>query len=168
MKAQELIENCLQQYRKPFSPAILSGLTGVGLRTVQNVIAKQIEAGRVRKLEPGIYCSVKPEQMNNSTVIGRQHWRFNLESAKMILDQIDAGNNSGCRKIGKALGVSRQFVYMYLVALCSIGSVGVNESGYTVIKRDNLLSLGSNIQKGIIRRLRAEQGLKNGQNRGQG
>jgi len=163
---RNLIDNCLAQYRKPFSVAQLAGLTGLSLPTVRKYLETLVTKGKVRILEPGIYRTVHSSQVSNSTLVSGQQWRYNLESANQILDQIAAGNNKGCRRIAVALGVSRQFVWMYLTALCSIGSVGMNETGYCVLRRDNLISLGSNREPGIITRLRAEHGITNGQNRG--
>lgn len=163
---RNLITNCLAQYHKPFSVPQLAGLTGLSLPTVRNAMRNLVSEGKVRILEPGIYRAVHPSQVSNSSAVGSQTWRYNLESANKILDQISSGNNKGCRRIATALGVSRQYVWMYLTALCSIGSVGMNESGYIVLRRDNLISLGANLEPGIITRLRSEAGIKNGQSRG--
>ena len=157
MKSKDLAQNFVNQYKKPFSAEIMSAMTGMELAQCQRVIKRMTGKGTLRELEKGIYVCPREREISHSTRVGSGNWAYKIESARQILEQIDMGNNKGCREIAKALGVSRQYVYMYLVGLCSIGSVGFNLTGYYVERTDNLLSLGSNLQPGILGRLRQQQ-----------
>ncbi len=71
-----------------------------------------------------------------------------------MLDQIEKGKYTSIRAIAKDFGRSRQWVFVYMEALASIGCIGMEGKQYKVISRDRLREIGKQIEPGILGRMR--------------
>lgn len=68
-----------------------------------------------------------------------------------MISEISKAKHTGIRSIAKVVGKSRQWVYVYLEALASIGVIDRVDGCYEVTSIDKLLTIGVNLNKGILR-----------------
>ena len=110
--------------------------------------------GRIKRISEteGIYAAANRFACNRIDYSGG----LNLypTRALQLLALVESGCYPSCRKLEKPFGQSRQMVYLYLEALASIGCVGWQDGHYIVLSKENLNRLGSNLQKGILARLK--------------
>jgi len=150
----KLVENFVTQYRKPFSLQIICEMIGKSPKQVHPVITRLLFKGNIRLVEPGIYLARREEMVNNSTLSGCMNFRFNVATGRQILDILDRSRITNVRDLGKAMKVSRQYAYLYLAALASIGAVGFADGRYVNTNEGDIMNLGCRIEKGILGRLR--------------
>jgi hypothetical protein len=151
----ELVLNFVNQYKHPFTAELAAEMTAVELDRVKPVLADLLADKTIKliSVEEGIY--VRSNRYN--PIVGYGHksdWRFDQEAALILLNLIEAGNYSSVRKIAAAFGRSRQWVFLYMEALASIGIIGMSDKIYTVITRSNLEDIGKHIEQGILGRMR--------------
>jgi len=174
----KLVENFVEQYRKPFSIDILCKMIGRTRKQVRPVVTRLMFRGRIMEVEAGIYVTARPDRVNLSRMNGNMLWSYNGEVGERVLSILDSQSISNVRGLAKVMGVSRQYAYLYLEALASIGLVGYEEGCYVRVNstRDvsnpkgklqddastlvatasagTIAKLGSVIEKGILGRLR--------------
>lgn len=150
----KLVENFVTQYRKPFSLDVICQMIGKSRKQVHPVLTRLLFKGRITSIEPGIYVTRRDEQVNNSTLNSCMNFRFNVATGKSVLDILDRSRITNVRDLGKAMKVSRQYAYLYLVALASIGAVDFVDGCYVDTKQGDIMSLGCKIDRGILGRLR--------------
>lgn len=78
-------------------------------------------------------------------------WNFNQDKAMILLKEVEATKHRNVRTIAKAIGKSRQWVYIYLEALASIGAIEKVDGYYQIISKERVWAIGSNIKKGILK-----------------
>ena len=78
-------------------------------------------------------------------------WNFVQDKAMILLEEVEATKHRNVRTIAKAIGKSRQWVYVYLEALASIGAIEKVDGYYQIISKDRVWAIGSNIKKGILK-----------------
>ena len=155
MTELELVSNFISQYNRPFSVQSAASLVGLSADAVAPIIAELVQKKQVKRIsesEGGIYVRANRYDTSQcSTITG---WTFNVTSAYQLMDIIESGNYYGIRPLAKAIGKSRQWVYIYLEALASLGAVDLRNYEYVVINRDKAPYIGIKIRKGVLRELR--------------
>jgi len=156
MTELELVSNFISQYNRPFSVASAASLVGLTADVVAPIMAELVQKKQVKRIsesEGGIYVRANRYDTSQcSTITG---WTFNVTSAYQLMDIIESGNYYGIRPLAKAIGKSRQWVYIYLEALASLGAVDLRNYKYVVINRDKAPYIGTKVQKGILHQLRS-------------
>ncbi len=146
-----LVDNFLQQWRKPFGVVTICEIAGVSKILAGRVVKEWIEAGNAKEIEPGIY--VVCDRSALSIASDKGDWKYSLENAKLLLSVLPARS---IREAGRKVSRSRQWAFKYLEALMSIGAVTWNGKTYMAMKRADLSRLGCNIEKGILGRVKKE------------
>lgn len=157
----KLVENFVAQYRKPFSIDILCEMIGKTRKQVRPVVTRLMFKDRIMEIEAGIFVAVRHERLDMGRMNGNMHWRYNCEVGERVLEILESQSISNVRGLAKVMGVSRQYAYLYLEALASIGLVGYEDGCYVRVKRQDdtpIIKLGSMIDKGILGRLRWPEG----------
>jgi len=156
MTELELVSNFISQYNRPFSVQSAANLVGLTADVVAPIMAELVQKKQVNRIsesEGGIYVRANRYDTSQcSTITG---WTFNVTSSYQLMDIIENGNYYGIRPLAKAIGKSRQWVYIYLEALASLGAIDLRNHKYVVISRDKAPYIGTKIQKGILRQLRS-------------
>ena len=152
-KAEILVRNFVSQYRRPFSVDTISSYTGISTKHLKPIIDRLISDQEIKVV------SVDPEQIYvkanrymgiYETTHDHNRWNFDQDKAMILLEEIEATRHRNVRTIAKAIGKSRQWVYVYLEALASIGAVEKVNGYYKIISKDGVWAIGSNIKKGIL------------------
>jgi len=157
----KLVENFVAQYRKPFSIDILCEMIGKTRKQVRPVVTRLMFNDRIMEIEAGIFVAVRQERLNLSRMNGNMLWSYNASVGERVLEILESQSISNVRGLAKVMGVSRQYAYLYLEALASIGLVGYEDGCYVRVKRQDdtpIIKLGSMIDKGILGRLRWPEG----------
>jgi len=152
-KAEILVRNFVSQYRRPFSAETIASYTGISTKHLKPIIDRLIADQQIKVV------SVDPEQIyvQANRYLGiyekthdHNRWNFDQDKAMILLEEIEATRHRNVRTIAKAIGKSRQWVYVYLEALASIGAVEKVNGYYKIISKDGVWAIGSNIKKGIL------------------
>lgn len=155
MTTKDLAQNFVSQFNKPFDLGTISSLIGRSPRSVKPVLAELLTAKQIRLVDPeqGIYV----RDNRYSAKVGynqKGNWRYDPYEASALLDIIESGEFSSIRKIAQAIGRSRQWVFVYLEALASIGCVTLADKKYIVVSRDHVKDIGKKIIPGILGSMR--------------
>lgn len=151
--AEVLVRNFVSQYRRPFSAETISSYTGIPNSQLKSVIDQLISDQLVKVV------TVDPEQIYVKTnrYIGihekthdNNRWNFDQDKAMSLLEEVETNKHRNVRTIAKAIGKSRQWVYVYLEALASIGAIEKVDGYYKMISKDGFWAIGTNIKKGIL------------------
>ena len=152
-KAEILVRNFVSQYRRPFSTDTIASYTGISIKRLKPIVCKLIAEQQIK------VASIDPEQIYvkanrymgiYETTHDHNRWNFDQDKAMILLEEIEATRHRNVRTIAKAIGKSRQWVYVYLEALASIGAVEKVNGYYKIISKDGVWAIGSNIKKGIL------------------
>ena len=152
-KAEILVRNFVSQYRRPFSTDTIASYTGISIKRLKPIVCKLIAEQQIK------VASIDPEQIYVKAnrymgIYEKTHdhnrWNFDQDKAMMLLKEVEANRHRNVRTIAKAIGKSRQWVYVYLEALASIGAVEKVNGYYKIISKDGVWAIGSNIKKGIL------------------
>lgn len=155
MTTRELLQNLINQFSKPFTIQIAANLTCTDPQEVATLIPDFLKAGQIKRISETEDIFVRCHRYNQK--LGTPHyrnWVFDITAANQLLNVIEQGKYSGIRAIAQDISKSRQWVYIYLEALASIGVVDYRNCRYVVINRKHLHKIGTNVQKGILRILR--------------
>lgn len=148
-QARQIANNFVAVCRIPFGEKTfeeMTGLTGGG-----KYIREWLDEGKIREIEAGIYivCGC----FGQSITSVERDWRFTVEGAWLVQEALP---ESSLRKIGAAIGRSRQWVYRYLEALASVGAVAWDGSNYVNVIGADVSRIGCEIEKGILSRMKRE------------
>jgi hypothetical protein len=147
----DLIRNCVLQIRRPFDAAMIARLTSVEQDVIENVLRDLSQAGQIKCISCDESIYVRANRYTRPTSPDDLPWAVYSEKAIPLLDLIEKQSFSNGRKMAQALGMSHQWVYVYLQALVSTGVVRKSRSRYTVINRENLRRLGLEYRRGVLR-----------------
>jgi len=156
MTSRELLQNFISLYHKPFTVEVAASLIDIDQAEVMSLLPEFLKAGKLKRISETEDIFVRCNRYNQK--LGTPHyrnWVFNITDANQLLNIIEKGRYSGIRAIAQAIGKSRQWVYIYLEALASIGVVDYHNYRYVVINRKHLHKIGTKVQKGILKRLRS-------------
>ncbi|MFA5546349.1 MAG: hypothetical protein WCY64_03775 [Candidatus Cloacimonadaceae bacterium] len=151
--AEILVRNFVSQYRRPFSAETISSYTGIPNSQLRPIIDQLISDQLVKVV------SSDPEQIyvKNNRYIGiyekthdNNRWNFDQDKAMSLLEEVETNKHRNVRTIAKAIGKSRQWVYVYLEALASIGAIEKVDGYYKMISKERVRAIGSFIMKGIL------------------
>ena len=153
-KAEILVRNFVSQYRRPFSAETITRFTGISTKRLKPIIDKLITEQQIKVVstDPELIY-VKADRYMGIYELTHDHnrWNFDPDRAMLLISEISKAKHTGIRSIAKAVGKSRQWVYVYLEALASIGVIDRVDGCYEVTSIDKLLTIGVNLNKGILR-----------------
>lgn len=157
MNTKDLVLNFVRQFKKPFTAETVSNMIAQDLSVIEPVLLELLADKTIKLIskKEGIYILAdrySPKVCYNQ----KGDWKFEIHAASALLDLIEAGHYTSIRKIADAFGRSRQWVFVYMEALASIGCIGMEGRFYKVVNRDNLRDIGKNIEAGIIGRIRSK------------
>ena len=161
MTKSRIVMNFMDQYRKPFDMDVIAGMTGLSKREVRPIVTRATRAGRVKEIEPGIYIRIHHERVFNSAPRMPGGWRYNVAVGQATLELLARREICSVRALGAAMDKSRQYAYIYLEALASLGAVKWDGVRYVVTGEGNALELGCQVEKGILGRMIREEKCKN-------
>ncbi len=149
---RQKIENATAILQRPYTAEMIAGMIEAPLGVVQAELNNLAKAGRVKEVD-GVYLTCCPA----AQTIGR--WRFDQALAKQMLQAIRKKKIKSVRDLAKQVGYSRQYAYLYMEAMASIGLIRWDaESGRYIAKRivqnKSLQALGINVKKGILGEMR--------------
>lgn len=151
----ELVLNFVNQYKHPFTAELAAEMTAVELDLVKIALADLLADKTIKLISPeeGIY--VRSNRYNPIVGYGcKQDWRFDEQAAAALLDLIEGGSYRSVRQIADAYGRSRQWVFVYMEALVSIGCIGISGKLYQVLRKDNISEIGTRIEAGCLGKLK--------------
>ena len=153
-KAEILVRNFVSQYRRPFSTDTIASYTGISTKRLKPIIDRLVADQRIKVV------SIDPEQIyvKANRYLGiyekthdHNRWNFDPDKAMILINEISRAKHTGIRSIAKNIGKSRQWVYVYLEALASIGAIEKEDGYYKIITKDCVWAIGTNIKKGILK-----------------
>ena len=153
-KAEILVRNFVSQYRRPFSADTIASYTGISIKRLKPIIDRLIADQQIKVV------SIDPEQIYVKAnrymgIYERTHdhnrWNFDPERAMILINEISRAKHTGIRSIAKNIGKSRQWVFVYLEALASIGAIEKVDGYYKIISKERFWNIGANIKKGILK-----------------
>jgi hypothetical protein len=152
MNEREIFANFVSQYRKPFDADAVVLSTGIPGEIVKQLIREFESHDRIKCLvigESPIYVRLNRYDVRLSPPHGLCPYP---DKAAYLLSFIEAKQYQSVRQLSQAVGKSRQWVYLYLEAMMSVGVVKVQNGFYVAGDRAKLRLVGSTIDKGIINR----------------
>jgi DNA-binding transcriptional regulator YhcF (GntR family) len=147
----ELVRNCVMQIRRPFDAKLVSTLTGVTNKVVQRALADLESAGQIKCISAADAIYVRTKRYTRPYTPDDLPWAVYPEKAVPLLDLLERQSFSNGRKMAKALGMSHQWVYVYLKALVSAGAVRKVRGKYAVNKRISLRHLSEEYRSDVLR-----------------
>ncbi len=152
---REIIENFINQYNRPFTVNVVAEMTALEIGTVKPIIKQLIKDKTLKYIDAQDGIMVRNNRFNPVVCYQQKgDWRFNQAAASALLDVIDQGKYTSIRSVARACGRSRQWSYVYMEALASVGCIGMDGKQYVVISRDRLSEIGKYIEQGILGRMR--------------
>lgn len=154
---REIIENFINQYNRPFTIEVVAEMTALELSKVKPVIRKLIKDKTLKCIDAQAGIIVRSNRFN--PVVGYQQkgsWRFDPSAAAALLDVIEQGRYTSIRAIALACGRSRQWAFVYMEALASMGLLGMRDYVYVVLSRDKICDIGRIIKPGILGEIRPQ------------
>lgn len=154
MTAKDLVNNFVSQFNKPFDLNMISNMIDRDPDEVKVELAELLTTEKIRLVDPeqGIY--VRNNRYLTSVCYHQKgKWQFDPIAANALLDHIEQGSFFTIREVAKDFPRSRQWVYVYLEALASIGILTYSADGYKVETRDNLKDIGKKIVNGAINQI---------------
>ncbi len=153
-KAEILVRNFVSQYRRPFSTDTIASYTGISIKRLKPIIDRLISDQEIKvvSIDPvQIYVKANRYMGIYERTHDHNRWNFDQDKAMMLLKEVEANRHRNVRTIAKAIGKSRQWVYVYLEALASIGVIEKVEGYYQIISKERVWAIGTNIKKGILK-----------------
>ena len=155
-KAEILVRNFVSQYRRPFSAVTIASYTGISTKRLQPIIDRLIGDQQIKVLSNDpeqIYVKANRYMGIYEKTHDHNRWNFDQDKAMILLKEVEATRHRNVRTIAKAIGKSRQWVYVYLEALASIGAIEKVNGYYKFISQNRVWAIGTNIKKRILKRL---------------
>lgn len=154
---REIIENFINQYNRPFTLEVAAEMTALEISKVKPVIQKLIKDKTLKYIDTQDGILVRSNRFN-PVVCYRQKgsWRFDPAAASVLLDVVEKGRYTSIRAIALACGRSRQWAFVYMEALASLGLLGMQDYVYVVLGRDNICDIGMVIKPGILGEIRPQ------------
>jgi hypothetical protein len=152
LNEREIFANFVSQFRKPFDAEAVALSTGIPASLVNQLIREFVTHERIKCLCEGanpIYVRFNRYDVRLSAPHGLCVYP---EKAADLLTFIEAGQYQSVRQLARDYGKSRQWVYLYLEAMMSVGVVKVQNGLYIAGNKSKLRLVGSTIDKGIINR----------------
>ena len=156
MTSKELVLNFVNQYRKPFDANLIAEMTGLNVNDVEPIISDLVADGTIKRISDREEIYARSNRFITKTANQmRPNWYFDPQAALALLNLIEQGSYTSIRGIAADFGKSRQWVFVYLEALASMGVIGLNEHGYCVLTKKDVNKVGIKIKPSILRQLRS-------------
>ena len=156
MTRKELVLNFVNQYRKPFDANLIAEMTGLAVNDVEPIISDLVADGTIKLISDREEIYARSNRYITKTANQmRPNWYFDPQAALALLNLIERGSYTSIRGIAADFGRSRQWVFVYLEALASMGVIGLNEHGYCVLTKKDVNKVGIKIKPSILRQLRS-------------
>lgn len=154
MTSKELVLNFVNQYRKPFDANLIAEMTGLDVNDVDPIISDLVADGTIKRISDREEIYARSNRFITKTANQmRPNWHFDPQTALALLNLIEQGSYTSIRGIAADFGRSRQWVFVYLEALASMGVIGLNEHGYCVLTKKDVNKVGIKIKPGILKEL---------------
>lgn len=145
---RQKIENAVNIMQRPYTAEMIAGVIEAPVGKVQAELEKLAKAGRVKETD-GVYLTCRPAAQTINK------WCFDQALAKLMLDVIRKKKITSVRALAAEVGYSRQYAYLYMEAMASIGLIRWDaEKGRYMAKRtvknQTLHALGTGVKKGIL------------------
>ncbi len=153
-KAEILVRNFVSQYRSPFSTDTIASYTGISIKRLKPIIDMLIIEQQIKVVSNDpeqIYVKANRYMGIYEKTHDHNRWNFDQDKAMILLKEVETTRHRNVRTIAKAIGKSRQWVYVYLEALASIGAIEKEDGYYKIITKDCVWAIGTNIKKGILK-----------------
>jgi hypothetical protein len=148
----DLIRNCVMQIRRPFDAARIAGLTGADIEVIEEILPILERDGVIKRISGTEAIWVRANRYRQTEESADSlPWAVYPEKAVPLLDLLARQPFSNGRKMAKALGMSHQWVYVYLKALVSAGVVRKTRGRYVVVKQGSLRLLGVGYRRRVLR-----------------
>ncbi len=152
---REIIENFIYQYDRPFTTEVVAEMTALETGKVKPIIKRLLKDGTLKYIDAKEGIMVRNNRFNPVLCYQQKGgWRFDPAAASALLDVIDQGQHKSIRSVALACGRSRQWAFVYMEALASMGLLGMRDYVYVVMSRDNVFDIGKVIKPGILGELR--------------
>lgn len=155
MTAKDLVNNFVSQFNRPFDLNLISTMIDRDPEEVKEVLDELLTTDKIRVADPqqGIY--VRNNRYSAKVSYNQKgNWTYDQMEASALMDVMESGSFSSIRDLAKAVGKSRQWVFIYLEALASIGCVTFVNRAYSVTERELVKDVGKVISPGILSKLR--------------
>jgi len=154
MTSKELVLNFVNQYRKPFDAKLIAEMTDLNVNDVESIISDLVADGTIKRISDREEIYARSNRFNTKTANQmRPNWHFDPQAALALLNLIEQGSYTSIRGIAADFGRSRQWVFVYLEALASMGVIGINQDGYCVLTKKDVNKVGIRIKRGILKEL---------------
>lgn len=145
---RQKIENAVDIMQRPYTAEMIAGVIEAPVDQVQAELKSLERAGRVKETD-GVYLTCRPAAQTINK------WCFDQALAKQMLQVIRKKKITSVRALAAEVGYSRQYAFLYMEAMASIGLIRWNaEKGRYVAKRtvknQTLHALGTGVKKGIL------------------
>jgi hypothetical protein len=153
-KAEILVRKFVSQYRRPFSVDTIASYTGISTKRLKPIIDMLIIEQQIKVVSNDpeqIYVKANRYMGIYEKTHDHNRWNFDQDKAMILLKEVETTRHRNVRTIAKAIGKSRQWVYVYLEALASIGAIEKEDGYYKIITKDCVWAIGTNIKKGILK-----------------
>lgn len=157
-KAGSIMLNFVGQYRRPFNLTAAANLTGLGEQMVSRELQALADKGMVREVEPGIWRASERRMVSNSNIQNGIKWVYKVSTGEAILKLLEQHTIDSIRELARRLNASRQYAYLYLEALATIGAVAWVDERYVATGAGDIMTLGCRVEKGILHKLRRKDG----------
>jgi len=152
MTEREIFANFVSQYRKPFDAEAVTTSTGIPGDRADQLIREFVTHERIKCLCEGDNPIWVRANRYNIRLNPPHGLPTHPEKAAYLLSFLERGRYQSVRQLAGVVGKSRQWVYLYLEAMMSVGVVGVENGFYTVGDKSRLNLVGTRIEKGVINR----------------
>jgi predicted transcriptional regulator len=147
----------MEFWKKPFSAEIVSSETGLTLKQVTRVLGKMKKMGMVKKIATDGKLAIYVQELNYVEENPVNNYDYELDFLNAMIKKLKTANYSSTRQLEEVLNADRRKVTRYLTALCSIGMVKLIDGRYKIVKKVDLLLIGSKFDKNILTKMRDEQ-----------
>ncbi len=152
---RELILNFVNQYNRPFNAELTAEMTAIDLEIVKPILSELLADKTIKLISTTEDIYVRSNRFNPVVCYQQKGgWRFDPAAALALLEIIERGQYTSIRAIGNACGRSRQWAFVYMEALASMGLLGMRDYVYVVLGKDRICDIGKVIKPGILGELR--------------
>jgi hypothetical protein len=150
-----IIENFINQYNRPFTVEVVAEMTALEIGKIKPIIRQLIKDKTLKYIDAQEGIMVRNNRFNPVVCYQQKGgWRFDPAAASALLDVIEQGQYTSIRSVAIACGRSRQWAFVYMEALASMGLLGMRDYVYVVLSRDNICDIGKVIKPGILSEIR--------------
>lgn len=146
------IENAVEIMQRPYTAEMIAAMIEAPVAAVQAELDRLEAAGRVKAVD-GVYLTCRPAALS----VNKR--RFDQALARQMLQVIREKRIASVRALADEVGYSRQYAYLYMEALASLGVLkwDAEKSRYVAkktVRNSTLHTLGVGVKKGILGKMK--------------